>query len=133
MGYADNSVAGLATFSSQSVDMTSVLVKYTFYGDSDLDGDVDVADLGNLASNWQSSAEWVSGDFDYSGFVDVADLGMLASNWQSGVSTPLAGSLDEILASLGLPSNSVPEPGSIVWISTLGASSLMRSRRHRCR
>jgi hypothetical protein len=52
-------------------------------GDADRDRDVDINDLGILASNWQQSPRTFSlGDFDYSGTVDVNDLGILASRWQ---------------------------------------------------
>src|SRR5262249_13982050 len=50
-------------------------VGYTFYGDANLDGQVDVTDLGSLATNWQTSSIWAGGDFNYDGFVDVTDLG----------------------------------------------------------
>jgi hypothetical protein len=32
LGYAENSALNFATFNGQSVDSTSVLVKYTYYG-----------------------------------------------------------------------------------------------------
>jgi hypothetical protein len=52
-------------------------------GDADNDRDVDVADLGTLATNWQQSPRtFAQGDFDYSGTVDVNDLVILASHWQ---------------------------------------------------
>jgi hypothetical protein len=37
-------------------------LRFGISGDADLDGDVDVADLGVLASNWQQSAtgEWAT-------------------------------------------------------------------------
>jgi carboxypeptidase D len=55
-------------------------------GDADRDRDVDVNDLGILASNWQQSPRTFSqGDFDYSGTIDVNDLGILASHWQQGL------------------------------------------------
>jgi hypothetical protein len=88
-----------------------------------------VADLGKLASNWQTSAVWTGGDFDYSGFVDVADLGMLASNWQAGVGSPLAPTPAEALASFGLPA-AVPEPASGV-IAAAAQVALRRRRRPR--
>jgi hypothetical protein len=110
LGYLDNSSGGLADFAGQSVDSSSILIAFTWAGDSDLDGDVDVADLGNLASSWQSFAVWGGGDFDYSGIVDVNDLGMLASNWQAGVS------LVDSLAALALPGAAVPEPTSIAVV-----------------
>jgi hypothetical protein len=101
-------------FSSYNVDSSTVLVKFTYLGDTDLDGDVDVADLGNLASHWQTAGVWTDGDFDYSGSINVNDLGMLATNWQAGVGAPLRPSLSDALASLGLPSTSVPEPS--LWL-----------------
>jgi MYXO-CTERM domain-containing protein len=130
LGYADNTATNFATFSGQSVDPTTVLVKYTYFGDSDLDGDVDVNDLGNLATAWQTSGTWTGGDFDYNGTVNVNDLGLLATNWQAGVGNPLGPSLQEALAALGLPNVSVPEPGSA---ALLGLAMLAVAPRRRKR
>jgi hypothetical protein len=128
IGYGDNALLGFGSFAGQAVDSSSLLLKYTYAGDSDLDGDVDVADLGNLASNWQASGVWTLGDFDYNGSVDVNDLGLLASNWQAGVGSPLSPqALAEALASLGLPVVSVPEPASAALI--LPAAYLLRRKR----
>jgi len=118
LGYTDNMIGGLTVFSGQSVDPTSVLVKYTFVGDADLNGLVDIDDLGLLASHWQSAGVWSSGDFDDSGFIDINDLGLLASNWQAGVGGPNSPTAQpwpfhEALSSLGLPSASVPEPAGL--------------------
>jgi hypothetical protein len=114
---SDFRIAGGAgqTFYLDGVSVTTTLLA----GDADLDSDVDVADLGILASNWQSAGTWVTGDFDFSGIVEVNDLGLLASNWQSGVSAapaPMDGhprALAEVLSSFGLPSASVPEPSHL--------------------
>jgi len=123
IGYGENSVLNLVTFGGVSVDSSALLLKYTFAGDSNLDGQVDVVDLGALASNWQSSGAWTCGDFDYNGAVDVNDLGLLASNWQAGVGSPLSpASLVEALTILGLPAVSVPEPGTmslLMWSALL--------------
>ena len=70
-----------------------VEVRATILGDSNLDGSVNVADLGNLATNFglTSGAAWIQGDFDYNGTVNVADLGDLATNFgQSLASRGLA-------------------------------------------
>jgi len=90
-GYAEASdVAPGGTFSGQPVDSTAVVVKFTFDGDANLDGKVDVTDLGRLASNWQqSNRRWAQADFSYDGVVNVTDLGLLASNWQAGAIIPL--------------------------------------------
>jgi hypothetical protein len=71
-----------------------VAYDYNFFalaGDADHDRDVDVNDLGILATHWQKSPRAFSqGDFDYNGTVDVNDLGILASHWQQGLAPPLA-------------------------------------------
>jgi hypothetical protein len=115
LGYGDNTLLNRSSFAGQAVDESSLLIKFTYLGDTDLDGDVDVADLGNLATNWQTAGAWTGGDFDYSGSIDVNDLGLLATNWQAGVGSPLSPTalprdLVQALASFGLPSVTVPEP-----------------------
>jgi hypothetical protein len=94
IGYAEATdlfAAFPASFGAQSVDATSILVRYTASGDVNLDRKVDVADLGILAANWQQSQRTFSdGDLDYSGTVDVNDLSILASRWQQQLSGPSA-------------------------------------------
>jgi len=109
---------------------TEVIIAYTYYGDADLNGQVDVADLGILATNWQTSGDWGKADFDYSGFIDVADLGLLATNWQAGVGSPLGPNFAEALASFGLGGVSVPEP-AVLGLLALIPCSLKRSGRRR--
>jgi hypothetical protein len=128
LGYADNAVTGLAVFSGLSVDPTSLLLKFTYLGDCDLDGDVDVADLGSLATNWQSSAPWSGGDFDYNGSVDVNDLGLLATNWQAGVGIPLGPDFATAAATIGLPASAVPEPATFLILTT---NAVLRARRRK--
>jgi hypothetical protein len=97
-------------------------------GDADIDGDVDINDLGILASNWQLSGDLLHGDFDGNGVVNVGDLGILASSWQVGVGS--GGSLSEALAAVGLPSASVPEPGAsaLLLVGGVLASSRLKRR-----
>jgi hypothetical protein len=53
-------------------------------GDANLDGAVDVGDLGILAANYGGSNKtWAQGDFNRDGLVDVGDLGILAANYGS--------------------------------------------------
>jgi autotransporter-associated beta strand protein len=130
VGFGDNAVLGKSSFAGQPVDASSLLLKLTYAGDTDLDGDVDIADLGNLASNWQTADLWTGGDFDYNGTVNVNDLGLLASNWQAGVANPLAPeSLAPALRRLNLPSASVPEPAA----ASLAAGPTLMLRRLRRR
>ena len=108
---------------------TSMLIKFTYAGDTNLDGQVTIADLGELASNWQSTtAVWRQGDFNYDGAVTISDLGDLASNWQAGVGSPLGMSFEEALAAVGLGGVAVPEPATM-GLLVLGACTLKRARR----
>src|SRR5262249_1611877 len=71
-----------ASFAGQSVDNTSVLVRYTYFGDADLSGTVDTIDFSLLAATFsQSGKSWFNGDFDYNGLVDTIDFSLLASNF----------------------------------------------------
>jgi hypothetical protein len=88
LGYGEASVVlgpGGGTFMGEVVDGTTVLVRYTRYGDSNLDGKVDIIDLGKVGTHWQSSGWWTEGDSNYGGFVDIVDLGMVGTNWQMSV------------------------------------------------
>jgi fibronectin-binding autotransporter adhesin len=107
-----------------------VTVKRTYFGDADLNGQVDVNDLGTLATNWQTPRTWAGGDFDYDRSVGVNDLGMLATNWQAGVGNPLGPDFATAAAALGLPAAAVPEPTALMSVG-VAAALLRRSRRPR--
>ncbi|HXE51756.1 MAG TPA: autotransporter-associated beta strand repeat-containing protein [Tepidisphaeraceae bacterium] len=69
LGYADsadNVVQGLAA--------NTIAVKYTIFGDTNLDGTVNLADFLNLSRHFGTSAGWDAGDFNYDGTVNLADL-----------------------------------------------------------
>jgi hypothetical protein len=104
LAYAEASALGITQFKGESVDGTSLVIALALPGDLNLDGAVDITDLGALATNWQSAGVWTSGDLDYSGFVDITDLGLLATNWQQ------SGMLGDAIEAAGLPPASVPEP-----------------------
>jgi len=59
------------------------LVKYTIYGDANLDGIVDINDLNIVLSNFLSGnpATWDTGDFYYAGQTDISDLDAVLSNY----------------------------------------------------
>ncbi|HSV16562.1 MAG TPA: hypothetical protein VLI90_20025, partial [Tepidisphaeraceae bacterium] len=125
LGYADNATFGALNFGGLQVDSTSILIEYTVAGDTNLDGHVDVSDLGALATNYGLAANWTGGDFTYDGVVDVADLGVLASNYQT------TGGAAQAMASAGSAgsADSVPEPAltGVLAIAALCATT----RRHR--
>src|SRR5205807_9327625 len=98
-------------------------IRATLFGDTDLDGRVNVADLGNLAANFGQTIGmlWINGDFDYNGNVNVADLGDLAANF-GNVLAGGSGSaaVPAAVVSDALVATAVPEPSSFVCLA-LGA------------
>jgi hypothetical protein len=79
-----------ASFAGQNIDNTTVVVRYTFYGDATLDRAVNQADHDVLAANWQQSPRRFSqADFNYDTRVDARDLLLMASNWQQTWPAPV--------------------------------------------
>jgi hypothetical protein len=73
-----------ATWDGIVVDATSVIVKYTYAGDANLDGLIDVADYGSI-DNWiqfPGTNGYMNGDFTYDGIIDVADYGVIDNSIQ---------------------------------------------------
>jgi hypothetical protein len=147
LGYGDNSILNKATFAGQSVDATSVLIKYTYLGDADLDGDADGVDIGTWAVNFTgelgsgpaSTMVWTQGDWDYDGDVDGVDAGLWATAFTGElggaglavqIDAPLSRQAAEILQSIGVIV--VPEPGGWLGSVTIGVSAFCgrRGRRH---
>ncbi len=85
LGYAEATdlfTAFPATFSGQSVDSTAVVIKHTFFGDHDLNGNVNLTDFNRLAANFgQTNRRWIHGDNDYNQTINLADFNKLASTF----------------------------------------------------
>ncbi len=70
LGWAYNNITG------------QVIVAYTLYGDANLDGVVNLSDLGVLGDNYgHTGATWQQGDFNYDGVVNLSDLGYLGDTY----------------------------------------------------
>jgi hypothetical protein len=106
LGYGDASEifsAFPATFLGQTVDDTTALVRFTYYGDANLDGIVNTADFSALAAHFNQSGQfWPSGDFNYDGKVNALDFNAIATNFGELLSSPPA---------IGSP---VPEPAVLL-------------------
>src|SRR5262249_26743057 len=89
----------------------SVLVKYTWFGDSNLDGIVSESDYALIDTGYTSGGTltgWLYGDYDYSGTVVLSDYALIDTGFisQSAV---------------------LPEPGLLGLIG-VGVIILMRKR-----
>jgi hypothetical protein len=76
-----------ASFSSESIDTTSVLIKFTYYGDADLSGAVNFDDYSRTDAGFnQSRSGWMNGDYDGNGIINFDDYSLidLAFNTQNG-------------------------------------------------
>ncbi|MDZ4818866.1 MAG: PEP-CTERM sorting domain-containing protein, partial [Planctomycetota bacterium] len=68
------------SFSGLPVDSDDILVKYTFLGDANLDGLIDMDDYGLIDAIMRGirpNLGWISGDFNYDGSVDFDDYGLI--------------------------------------------------------
>ena len=109
-----------STFFGQPVDINSILIRYTFNGDLNLDGDIDSDDYALLDAGFaQKLTGWANGDLDYSGTINADDFFLidLAFANQSTLPAPLA-----------LAPMNVPEPSFVAWIAAFGLVGLLRPR-----
>jgi hypothetical protein len=125
LGYGDNGFLGYSgTYSGVTVGPTSLIVRYTYSGDANLDGTVDTIDFNLLASSFsQPGKVWTEGDFDFNGSVDSIDFNLLASNFSQV--------LPASVGSSGGFGALVPEPASSAVIGSVMAGLLSSRRRRR--
>ncbi len=95
LGYAEASSITVGSIPGQTIDQTSVVVRYTLAGDANLDQTVDTSDFTAMAANFnQSGKNWFQGDFNYDGKVNALDFNLLASNFGAPLaSSPVLGTL----------------------------------------
>jgi autotransporter-associated beta strand protein len=107
---------GIGYFDNTGVSQVSLV--YTYYGDANLDGQVNSADFTALAMNFNTAggAMWQQGDFNFDGFVNALDFNAIASNFGAA---PIASS---VLGAL------VPEPTSLGFV-ILGSAMIVARRR----
>jgi hypothetical protein len=126
------------TFDGQSPALNDILVKYTYYGDTDLNGVVDGGDYARIDNAFNlhltgANAGWVNGDFNYDGVVDGADYALMDNVFNmQGSLTPLA--VTAVPASSSASAASVPEPTSgaiVIGLLCLTGGWRLRNRRAR--
>ena len=120
VGIADNSVLHYTSWPfDQPVPLTGgseILIMYAYYGDANLDGVVDAADLALMGTG----SGWMHGDFNYDGVVNATDYALYNAGLQSpggGVPEPTpppssASARSVRSASAAVRRPSVPKPAS---------------------
>ena len=134
------------SFEGQTVTNTDVLVKYTYYGDANLDGKVDGSDYSLIDNSyemegWTSTGPtttisgWYNGDFNYDNVVDGSDYTLIDNAFNSQgtqISAEIASPTAEVAPDGGTGGgiSAVPEPTSLGLLG-LGAIGLLGRRRRR--
>jgi autotransporter-associated beta strand protein len=140
VGYATASDLGLiggsytdAAGNATNLTTDAVIVKYTYVGDSDLDGDVDADDFSNWFANYDptqpTATGWYGGDFNYDGFNTADDFSEWFANFPSN--GPLSSAEFLATAGVSLSVTAVPEPSAFVLgalAMTVGGVLLRRRR-----
>ena len=96
---------------------SDIIIKYTYYGDANLDGEVNSDDQSLLDGNFGSPGNWFLGDFNYDGMVDSDDQSLLDGNFGFTGLSGTGGAAP------------VPEPSTIVMMSALALAAFVWLRR----
>src|SRR5262249_39815394 len=73
LGYAEPNDVGITTFDGQPITI-AVLVKYTYYGDANLDGAVTTSDFQRFLDGLVThGTTWATGDFTYDNKIDLGN------------------------------------------------------------
>jgi hypothetical protein len=81
---------GENVFNGESIDGTTIVGKYTYYGDANLDGQVTTDDYVAVDLGLGTGNSWVEGDFDLNGAVTTDDYVVVDLNLGKGTTSPLA-------------------------------------------
>ena len=109
------------------------LVKYTYYGDANLDGKVDGSDYARIDNGaLHQLTGWYNGDFNYDGVINGSDYTLIdnAFNTQGAI---VASELASPTAQITGSASAVPEPATLGMLGIAGVAVLSRRRRNSLR
>jgi hypothetical protein len=114
----DLPLGAYTAFRGETVDESTVLIRFTRTADANLDGvvnDDDVTIVGATYAPGVANASWANGDFDYNGFVNDDDVTLLGAFYDPAAAPLVSGG---VVSGEGVAA--VPEPGAVI-LSLLGA------------
>jgi hypothetical protein len=85
LGFASNAILSKTSFAGvMGLTAADVLVRYTYYGDSDLNGRANLDDFTLFLNGYQSGGgtTWATGDLDYSGATNLDDFALFLDGYQ---------------------------------------------------
>ena len=85
--------AGGIAFDGINTSASDLLVKYTYYGDADLDGTVSGSDYHQIDLGFGSHGTlsgWSNGDFNYDGVIDGSDYALIDNTFNQLTATNAA-------------------------------------------
>ncbi|HZZ45148.1 MAG TPA: dockerin type I repeat-containing protein [Tepidisphaeraceae bacterium] len=91
IAYASASSIGMTTWDGQTLSANSLITKFTYAGDANLDGKITSDDYALLDRGIAKNLTgWINGDFNYDGIVNAADYAILDRSFalQSGTLSP---------------------------------------------
>lgn len=106
---------GSVTAADRQTWVTSVEFADTFFGDADLNGEVDFGDFVALSNSFGQSGGWAEGNFDGLGNVDFSDFVLLSNNFGNA----------------RVAAQPVPEPHALALAAIAGGLCMLRRRNRR--
>src|SRR6202012_6035956 len=122
--------SGLTSFDGIGIAATDVVVKYTYYGDADLNGAVDGSDYHQIDLGFGGHLTgWSNGDFNYDGVVNGTDYALIDNTFNQLKANPsfaqplaLEASASSLIATPA--ASAVPEPTTLGLLG-IGAIGLL--------
>jgi hypothetical protein len=144
LGVIQNNQSGTALFTAANTfdgitpGVSDLLARYTYFGDTNLDGKVDGSDYSRIDNGFlHQLTSWYNGDFNYDGVINGSDYTLIdnAFNTQgaalsAAIASPEASpeaTPTEQLA--GSPATAVPEPATTALIGLAATLGLLGRRR----
>ena len=111
-----------------SLNDSDVLIKYTYYGDANLDGKVDGSDYSRIDNGvLLGLSGWFDGDFNYDGVIDGSDYTLIDNSFNTQGAQINAEVASPTAQITGAGISAVPEPASL-GLFGIGALGLLGRR-----